>query len=177
MRSLRRAAFWILLAMFAGMASVETVADAQQPETRGGSASASPALRPHSAANHPEKGQKPEGSGSLFTLFCSLALVLGLFFAVVWALRRVMPPGAGPLPAEAFETLGRAPLVGRHQAHLVRCGGKLLLISVGAAGVAPLAEITDPAEVDRLTALCRQSRGGGTTGLRQAFRRKEANDE
>ena len=92
---------------------------------------------------------------------------------MVWLLRRASPPGAGLLPAEAFEVLGRAPLANRQQAHLLRCGNKLLLVSASAAGTEPLAEITDPAEVDRLTSLCRQSRSNvATTALSQMFRQK-----
>ena len=92
--------------------------------------------------------------------------MLGIFFALVWVLRRASPPGAALLPTEAFEVLGRAPLANRQQAHLLRCGNKLLLISAGAAGAEPLTEITDPAEVDRLTELCRQARPSiATTAL------------
>jgi flagellar biogenesis protein FliO len=174
---LRCGIVWLLLVSCAGGASAETLANERQPDTSAESTSGSPALRRHSPTGHAELGRKPDGAGSLFTVLVSLALVLGLFFAVIWAFRRAMPAGAGPLPTEAFETLGRAPLAGRQQVHLLRCGGKLLLISVGAAGVAPLAEITDPAEVDRLTTLCRQSRANGTAGLRQMFRQKEASHE
>ena len=92
---------------------------------------------------------------------------LGFSSLAVWVFRRASPPGPACFRAEAFEVLGRAPLANRQQAHLLRCGNKLLLVSAGAAGVEPLTEITDPAEVDRLTDLCRQARPNvATTALR-----------
>ncbi|MFZ1932997.1 MAG: flagellar biosynthetic protein FliO [Thermoguttaceae bacterium] len=127
----------------------------------------------HNPANRSDQGKKPGGLSSAATVFGSLALVLGVFFALVWALRRAAPPGAALLPAEAFEVLGRAPLANRQQAHLLRCGNKLLLISSNAAGAEPLTEITDPAEVDRLTDLCRQARPSiATTALSRILGQK-----
>jgi flagellar biogenesis protein FliO len=124
-----------------------------------------------------EPGKKPDGTPSLVAVFGSLALVLGIFFALVWMLRRASP-GAGVLPAEVFEVLGRAPLANRQQAHLLRCGNKLLLVSTGAAGTEPLTEITDPSEVERLTNLCRESRpAAATTALGRMFGQKgKSND-
>jgi flagellar biogenesis protein FliO len=120
----------------------------------------------HNPTNRGEPKKKPDGLPSAVTVFGSLALVLGVFFALVWVLRRAAPAGAALLPAEAFEVLGRAPLANRQQAHLLRCGNKLLLVASGAAGIESLTEITDAAEVDRLTDLCRQARPGiATTAL------------
>ena len=41
--------------------------------------------------------------------------------------------------------------------HLLRCGNKLLLVSVTPVGAETLTEVTDPIEVDRLAGLCRQA--------------------
>ena len=133
--------------------------------------------KPRNSANRADPGKKPDGLPSPVAVLGSLALVLGIFFALVWLLRRASPPGAALLPVEAFEVLGRAPLANRRQAHLLRCGNKLLLVSTGAAGTEPLTEITDPAEVDRLTVLCRQARPtAATTALRHIFRQKGKSD-
>jgi flagellar biogenesis protein FliO len=96
-------------------------------------------------------------SGALLTTLGSLALVLCLFFAAAYVLRRGTPHAISGLPGEVVEILGRAPLPGRHQMHLVRCGHKLLLVAISATGADTLTEITDPAEVDRLCGLCRQN--------------------
>lgn len=94
------------------------------------------------------------GMPSLVNAATSLGIVLGLFLLLVWAVRRGTPKGSGLLPREAFEVLGRAPLMGRQQVHLVRCGNKIVLLCVTAGGIETLTEITDPAEADRLHSIC-----------------------
>jgi flagellar biogenesis protein FliO len=107
---------------------------------------------------------------SLATMLAALGLVLGLFLTTIWLLRRSMPAGPRMLPSEVVEVLGRVALAGRQHAHLVRCGNKLLLLSVAPAGVETLTEITDPLEVDRLAGLCQQSHPhSASTAFRQVF--------
>jgi flagellar biogenesis protein FliO len=96
----------------------------------------------------------------LVTIAGSLALVLGIFFLIAWALRWASPRSMRTVPSEVLETLGRVRLDGRQQAHLLRLGNKLLLVSVSAAGAETLTEITDLLEVNRLVGLCRQRRSG-----------------
>jgi len=99
----------------------------------------------------------PSGDAStLVTVGGSLTLVLGLFLLVTWALRRNAPAGSALLPREVVEMLGRAPLPGRQQMHLVRLGSKLLLLNVTPNGAETLSEVTDPIEVDRLIGFCHQ---------------------
>jgi flagellar biogenesis protein FliO len=97
----------------------------------------------------------------------SLAIVLGVFFLVAWGLRRATPAAGTVLPGEVFEVLGRAPMASRQQVHLLRCGHKLVLVSVTPAGAETLTEVTDPVEVDRLAGLCRQAHPHSATA---AFR-------
>jgi flagellar biogenesis protein FliO len=173
-----RSAIWVMVLILPTAhpaevsADVTPTTDPSESSTEG--ASSLPALKPpHSSANHTDLNKKSDGLPSGWTVFASLALVLGVFFALVWVLRRAAPPGASLLPAEAFEVLGRAPLANRQQAHLLRCGNKLLLISAGAAGTEPLTEITDPAEVERLTELCRRARPNiATTALSRILGQK-----
>jgi flagellar biogenesis protein FliO len=107
---------------------------------------------------------------SLVTMTGSLIFVLGLFLVVAWTMRRATPGLGMLLPKEVVEVLGRAPLAGRQQLHLLRCGRKLLLVSAGSAGVETLTEITEPLEVDRLAGLCHQARPDSTTAMfRQVF--------
>jgi len=120
-------------------------------------------------------GHSPQGGSgglaSVVTVASSLAIVLGVFFLVAWGLRRAgYPLGAAAstvLPGEVFEVLGRAPMASRQQVHLLRCGNKLVLVSVTPAGAETLTEVTDPVEVDRLAGLCRQAHPHSATA---AFR-------
>jgi flagellar biogenesis protein FliO len=156
---------------------VERAAFAEHPATAEGAgrsppakSSATRALRPRGAGKAQSKeGQANErarplgAASSAMTGVASLAVVLGLFFAVAWAMRRGMPAGPALLPREAVEVLGRTPLAGRQQAHLVRCGNKVLLVHLSQGAAETLTEITDPLEVDRLVGLCRQAHPQSTT--------------
>ena len=103
----------------------------------------------------------------LVTTGASLAVVLGLFLLLAWALRRKMPQASTPLPSDVLEVLGRGSLPGKHTLHLVRCGAKLLLVCTSPTALKTLTEISDPDEVARLTALCREANPRSSS---QAFR-------
>lgn len=97
-----------------------------------------------------------DASGSGWsTMFMSLFVVLGLFLGTMWMIKRTMPTPAPRLPPEVVEVLGCTPLAGRQNAHLVRLGNKLLLVSVFPSGAETLTEITDPIEVDRIAGICK----------------------
>lgn len=89
-----------------------------------------------------------------------LVVVIGIALAAAWTLKKMQPAGADRLPTEVVESLGRVPLIAGQQMHLVRCGAKLLLLSVTTHGAKTLTEITDPAEVARMTELCRPAAPG-----------------
>ncbi len=109
---------------------------------------------------------------AVFSVILSLAAVLGLFFLIAWIMRRGLPTsGTSRLPAEVVEVLGRAPLAGRQQLQLLRLGNKLLLVSLSATGVTTLGEVTDSAEVERLSSLCRPGNSAGANGIAKNVRR------
>jgi flagellar biogenesis protein FliO len=117
-----------------------------------------------------ERGRSAGGLPALATVVGSLSVVLGLFFLAAWVMRRASPRGSVLLPPEVFEVLGRAPLASRQQVHLLRCGRKLLLVSVTQAGTETLTEVTEAEEVDRLAGLCRRAHPSGpTAAFRQVF--------
>jgi flagellar biogenesis protein FliO len=133
-------------------------------------------LRPKSAKGAsslalPARGAAAKGgaspAGPLLTTGLSLAAVLTLFLGLAWLMRRGMPNANALLPAEVVESLGRAPLAGRQQMQLIRCGNKLLLVCISSVGAETLTEITDPQEIDRLCGLCRQAHPQSAT---RAFR-------
>jgi len=130
-------------------------------------------LSPPSRSDRTAPGTRGGRTGllrSLITVGSSLAVVLGLFFLVAWAMRRATPRGSALLPSEVVEVLGRAALATRGQVHVLRFGSKLLLVSISTSGVETLAEITDAEEVDRLAGLCRQAHPqSATAAFRQVF--------
>ena len=108
--------------------------------------------------------------GAIVSVVGSLAVVLGLFFVVAWFMRRGMPNSARRLPGEVVEVLGRTPLAGRQQMHLLRFGNKLLLVCASATGVDTIGEITDSLEIDRLAGLCAaQEATSASTTFKQIF--------
>ncbi|TWU57437.1 FliO/MopB family protein [Rubripirellula reticaptiva] len=90
------------------------------------------------------------------TVTSSLAVVLGLFAAMVWLTRkfgsRSIAPGA--IPRDVVEHLGSSPIDARTRLTMIRCGSRILVLSQTATEVRQLSEITDPEEVRRLTAAC-----------------------
>lgn len=126
-----------------------------------------------------EKGPLDKASpiSALCTVGGSLSVVLGLFLVVAWAMRKVAPRGALVLPKEVFEILGRAPLGARQQVQLLRCGSKLLLVSITPHGVETLTEVTDAVEVDRIAGVCQQGNPkSSTTAFRQIFQQVAAEE-
>jgi flagellar biogenesis protein FliO len=107
---------------------------------------------------------------AVITVGGSLAVVLGLFLVVAWAMRKTAPRGSLLLPREVFDILGRASLGARQQVQLLRCGNKLLLVSITPNGTETLTEVTDPLEVDRIAGICQQAHPkSATTAFRQVF--------
>ncbi len=123
-----------------------------------------------SDSTEPKKINTSGGLPKLLTIGSSLAVVIGIFLIVAWLMRRATPRTNWALPDEVVEVLGRAPLAERQHVHLLRCGSKLLLVSVTPDGAETLTEITDDDEVERLSALCRQNKpGSSSAGFKQVF--------
>jgi flagellar protein FliO/FliZ len=114
--------------------------------------------RAEKKAHAPSRKAAATPTSTISTVVSSLAIVLGLLLAIVWCSRRFAPAGAAPLPKEAVELLGRAPLAGRQTMQLIRVGNRLLLVALSAGDAKTLTEITDPIEVEHLAGLCRRGR-------------------
>ena len=74
-------------------------------------------LAPRSQSNRQTTAKlaAPSPTSALTTVAGSLGAVLALFLVIAWCSRRFSPAGANPLPKEAVELLGRAPLSPRQQ--------------------------------------------------------------
>jgi flagellar biogenesis protein FliO len=104
--------------------------------------------------------------GTLAT-FTTICLVVGAACAMVWLARRGLPTTRGQLPEEALECLGRASLGPKLEVHLLRIGGKLLLVGSTANSHQTLTEITAPEEVERIVAACSTERGASVAASMQ----------
>lgn len=110
------------------------------------------------------------------TVASSLAVVLGLFAALVWTSRRfgTRHAGRGELPAEAVERLGVHALDPRTKLVLLRCGDRVLVLAQTASGVQPLTEIVDPTEASRLISRCRGENAAAFTNTLRSMEQEPA---
>lgn len=115
---------------------------------------------PTSAARSGEKAGGGASSRGWLATTSSLAVLCGGLALIGWWLRKSSPAAAQRLPRDVLESLGRIPLAARHELHLVRLGGKLILLAVSPNGAAPVSEVVDPDEVERLMELCQRTTGG-----------------
>jgi flagellar biogenesis protein FliO len=117
---------------------------------------------------------KPKTTSSwanLGTMLLSLGVVLLLFLATMWLLRKTMPGTKNQLGRGVVELLGTTPMGQRQSLQVIRFGNKILLVAMGPSGCDTLTEITDPFEVDRLAGLCQQQQANSISGnFRDLFR-------
>lgn len=149
------------------------------PSSRAVSPSVEPALQsPPGPSNinpiplrRPSQSNNRQSHSDRFsTSFWNAAVVLAVICAglvvVSIGLRRRRRSHGGRLSNEAVEVLGRTAIDGRHTISLVRCGSRVLVLGVDATGgFSPLAEISEPDEVNLLVDLCRLPSGGVAAAL------------
>ncbi len=104
----------------------------------------------------------------------SLSIVIGGYLGLVWLLRKINPRGNHGIPREVLEVVGNAPLDNRQNLQLVRLGSKLLLMIHGPDGTQPIGEVTDPAEVDHLVALCNGRTRTANSAVSRAVDRQQS---
>lgn len=118
-----------------------------------------PAFHPQTqsdATDSPETDSGPQlGATPLITVTSSLAVVLGLFAALVWATRKYGGKSlGGSLPGDLVELLGTRALDARTKVQLIRVGGRVIIAAQTSAGLQSLGEITDASEVNEVLAAC-----------------------
>ena len=112
--------------------------------------------RSHTSQSNPEQRGKAVSSISpLVSTAVSLGLIVGALFLVGRILKKQGFRGPSRLPDEALELLGRRTLEPRVSVHLVKCGGRILVLGVGPDGIRTLSEIDDPLQIEQLTSACR----------------------
>ncbi|MEZ6067212.1 MAG: flagellar biosynthetic protein FliO [Planctomycetaceae bacterium] len=109
------------------------------------------------------RGAEPTG------LFSTLVIMGGMLLGL-WLLSRSLKKWMSQrfvgLPKDVIDLLGVQPVAPQQSIHLVRVGERLLVIAAGPQGMQTLSEITDPAEVQHLTLLCRSGSPEAASGHR-----------
>ena len=158
--------------------SGETERIAETVERKSARANSTPPL-PLTPSKRTNGGEREALSGASplrgsFTTFGSLCLIVGAGATIVWLLRRPASSLRGKLPPEVIETLGTTSLNPRLEVHLLRVGGKLILVGSSPSALETLLEIDDADEVARLTAACQAARGLSVgASVREALSRLE----
>jgi flagellar biogenesis protein FliO len=111
-----------------------------------------PLKRPDAA----DGGAAAANSGGLSPLV-ALVIVVVLIVVVAKLLKKRESSLGGAFAGEVFDMLGRMVIDARNSISLVRVGDKIIVIGLSPTGMNALSEITDRAEVERLTNLSRAS--------------------
>lgn len=120
---------------------------------------------------------KNQFAAPLVTVTSSLAVVLGLFAALVWVSRKYGSKTlGGAIPNEVIQTLGTTPIDPRTRITMIRLGGRILVVAQTASGITPISEITDPEEVRNLTAHCVGDSKAKFTDTLKSIEREPAGD-
>lgn len=101
-----------------------------------------------------ERVSRMFGGADIRRIIGGLAVVIGGYLGLVWLLKIINPAGSGAIPREALEVVGSAPLNSQQNLQLIRLGSKLMLMLHGPDGTQPVGEVSDPAEVEHLLAIC-----------------------
>ncbi|WP_417731940.1 FliO/MopB family protein [Rosistilla oblonga] len=132
--------------------SIQPLNEPAAAEPREAAARTSIPLPPAGSSADPAAPEDQASTGPLFTVISSLAIVLGLFCGFVWLSRKTSGRQGGALDKELFSVLGTSQIDPRHQAALVKCGDRVLLVALTQTGVTTLTEFTEPGEVNDLLA-------------------------
>jgi flagellar biogenesis protein FliO len=92
-------------------------------------------------------------ASGLWTTVISLVAIVGCLLLIGYWLRPYLGAPRG-LSIDALELLGRRVIDQKVAIHLVRCGSRVLVLSVSPEGARTLSEITEPDEVRRLIDAC-----------------------
>ncbi|MGI9474671.1 MAG: FliO/MopB family protein [Rubripirellula sp.] len=118
--------------------------------------SLSPAAAQADAIGEASDAKTSRVAGPAITVTSSLAVVLGLFAALIWLTRKFggRSTSQGTIPKDVLQNLGSVSIDPRTQVTMLRCGDRILIMARTSTGVHPLGEITNPEEVSSLTSAC-----------------------
>ena len=85
-----------------------------------------------------------------FRMVASLAAVVALVAAAVWALKRFAPKTIRMYSSENLRVVSRTHLGPKQTLAIVKAPGRILIVGATQEAISLLAEITDPAEMERV---------------------------
>lgn len=109
----------------------------------------------HNTSDAPtaSRSKKSTSTGGVWTTAISLAVIVGCLSLAGYWLKPYLGAPRG-LSIDALELLGRRVIEPKVAIHLVRCGRRILVLSLSPEGARTLSEITDPDEVQQLIDAC-----------------------
>ena len=113
----------------------------------------------------PSQGAKPTGfaaDANVPMVAKALGLVVGPFLGLLWMIRRLRL-GHRDGEDSVFQVLGHFVLFPRRRAYIVSFASRLLVLTDAPGGVEKITEVTDRAEVARITEMC-ATLGGAQLG-------------
>ena len=120
-------------------------------------------------------GETARPGGPSAGVLSAVALVALLVVGAAKLWKKHGPATPGALPREAAEVLGRCRIEPRQSLYLVRLGSRILVVGSSGGSLSPLAEITDPVEVDLIAGHCRA--GGDVPSFSRLFASKAARED
>ena len=123
-----------------------------------------------STANHEDDASVPmlANLGPLTSVTSSLAIVLGLFAALVYVTRRWGKTQAAGLPSDLIETLGVHRVDAKTTLVVMRIAARVVVASRSGATLHPVCEFTSTEQVQQILAACqRKSRDAFATTLQE----------
>lgn len=124
------------------------------PASKNAAASQSPSGEDRGAGYLPYSDPTPLGSGGFFgaivrTIF-SLAIVLGLLYATLWLIRKLMGGSMGPFSEGPLRVVGRIYLSPKAIIYFVRIMDELLVIGTNTGNISLLTTITDEHQIGKI---------------------------
>lgn len=108
---------------------------------------------------------------SILPALLSVLAVCGLFFAVLYLIKRYMPGHRQMFAHPAMEFLGRTHLDQKRFVSILRVGRRIVVVGVSPEEMQTLSEITDEAEVTEILEIARPKTETGLTMFQKLFQR------
>lgn len=108
---------------------------------------------------------------SILPALLSVLAVCGLFFVVLYLMKRYMPGHRQMFAHPAMEFLGRTHLDQKRFVSILRVGRRIVVVGVSPEAMQTLSEITDEAEVTEILEVARPKTETGLTMFQKLFQR------